>query len=106
MSFLGLIVEGSPVNVGPFPAVDSSGAKFTTTLFKPSTIGQLVLFLLPPPTPIPPNHGVVLYYESPAGDDPNGTGWVFLAGLHYNNKATKIVRTNWESNEALKYKVS
>ena len=51
----------------------------------------------PPPTPLPDNHGVVLYYGS-AHDSAN---WVYLAGLTP-QQPSKIVRTNWESNDELR----
>ena len=102
MAFAGFLVDGSPINTGPFPAIDATNKKFTTSLLHPRLIGQIGIFLVPGNVIVPEDHGVVVYYEG-GGED--GGGWVYL-GAVWGGKPSVICRTGWESKEDVKFKES
>mgnify|MGYP006090216305 FL=1 len=83
----GLIIEGQPVNTGPFQPADGTNLKFTTVILNPQTVPTIMLFLIPS-NPIPPNHGIVLYCSSPT----NPSLWSFLGSVTQTSPS-KLLRT-------------
>lgn len=104
----GLIVPGSPVRVNFAPA-DSTGLRFALAL-TPSdfpgplaTITEIVFFLMPN-TPLPPDHGVVCYWQiaattSPSpGVPPPSTGFQPLGSITPDRPST-VFQTGWSEHE-------
>jgi hypothetical protein len=101
---LGFVVPGGPVRTDFVPA-DASGTKYTLTLRTPgdlplplTTVSEVVCFLLPN-APLPPQQGILLYWQiSSPGND--ATGFELLGAITQ-ERPSAIFRTNWSQNEAL-----
>ena len=96
---LGFVVPGGPVRTD-FVVTDTT--KFTLTLNAPgdlplpiSSVSDVVCFLLPN-TPIPPTHGLLIYWQVVAPDF--ATGFELLGALTP-SRPSCIFRTNWAQHE-------
>lgn len=87
----GVVIPGRPV-VTDFEVIDST--KAITYLENPSTVPDIVLFLLPS-TPIPPNHGAILYYATPPFQNWN------VIGAISPDKPSGTFRTDWTTDEEM-----
>mmetsp|Transcript_31425 Transcript_31425/g.48216 ORF Transcript_31425/g.48216 Transcript_31425/m.48216 type:complete len:255 (+) Transcript_31425:443-1207(+) len=104
-SLLGFLVPGGPVRTDFIP--DASGMKFTLVLRAPgdlpsplSSVSDVVCFLLPG-AQLPPDHGVVIYWQvsvpnSSTGS--SGTGFELL-GAVTPQRPSGVFRTGWSTHE-------
>jgi protein Hikeshi len=113
---LGLVVPGGPVRTD-FVPVDATGTKWSLTLSSPgdlpcpvTVVNELVCFLLPSPL-LPPNHGVLLYWQAHVvGSSSNSaasmmnqdtvTGFEVLGSLTP-QRPSAILRTGWSEHDQL-----
>lgn len=109
-SLLGFVVPGGPVRTDFAPA-DASGLKFTLALRAPgdlpsplSSVSDVVCFLVPG-AQLPPDHGVVIYWQvsapSSSATTMNGsssTGFELL-GAVTPQRPSGVFRTGWSTNE-------
>eukprot|EP00547_Thalassionema_nitzschioides_P001678 CAMPEP_0194212434 /NCGR_PEP_ID=MMETSP0156-20130528/12314_1 /TAXON_ID=33649 /ORGANISM="Thalassionema nitzschioides, Strain L26-B" /LENGTH=205 /DNA_ID=CAMNT_0038940259 /DNA_START=93 /DNA_END=710 /DNA_ORIENTATION=+ len=100
-AFLGICVPGGPVRID---FVQTSQTKLTLTLNAPgdlpipiSSVSDLVCFLLPG-APIPPTHGLLVYWQvvTPAFS----TGFELLGALTP-SQPSGVFRTNWSQHEEI-----
>eukprot|EP00545_Synedropsis_sp_CCMP1620_P008220 CAMPEP_0119014488 /NCGR_PEP_ID=MMETSP1176-20130426/9834_1 /TAXON_ID=265551 /ORGANISM="Synedropsis recta cf, Strain CCMP1620" /LENGTH=205 /DNA_ID=CAMNT_0006967677 /DNA_START=146 /DNA_END=763 /DNA_ORIENTATION=+ len=106
--FLGFLVPGGPVRTD-FVATDPT--KLTLTLQAPgdlpmplSSVSDVVCFLLPN-APLPPTHGLLLYWQvsvvsSLPAQPPIQTGFELLGSLTHATPSA-IFRTNWSQHEQI-----
>jgi hypothetical protein len=101
---LGLVVPGRPVRTDFVPA-DASGTKYALTLRAPgdlphplTTVSEVVCFLLPN-APLPPQQGILLYWQlsSPGRE---ATGFELLGSITH-ERPSAIFRTRWSHNQIL-----
>lgn len=104
---LGLIIPGGPVRTD-FVQVDASGTKWSLTLNSPgdlpsplTLVNELVCFL---GAPLPPTHGLLLYWQLSYCDN-NGTttqeqqsGFELLGALT-TDRPSEILRTGWSEHD-------
>ena len=104
---IGLVVPGGPVRTDWVP-VDASGTKFSLTLSSPgdlpypiTVVNELVVFLLPQ-SPLPPTHGILLYWQVHVvgGGGGGETGFEVL-GCLTPTIPSAILRTGWSEHEQL-----
>lgn len=111
---LGFVVPGGPVRTD-FVPVDASGMKFTLALQAPgdlsmplSSVHEVVCFLLPS-APLPPDHGVLIYWQvscpsQPAaaavGGRPETPGFELLGAVTH-ERPSGVFRTAWGNDERL-----
>lgn len=100
--FLGFLVPGGPVRTD-FVATDAS--KLTLRLSAPgdlpmplSTVAQVVCFILPN-APIPPTHGLLIYWQIVLPDGV-ATGFELLGSLTPTNPSG-VFRTNWSQHDQI-----
>lgn len=103
-----VVFSGFPVRTD-FAPVDASGLKFACRLQSPgdipsplATVSDIVLFLLPN-VPLPPDHGVLCYWQlsvtnSPPGVELTSTGFELLGALTP-DQPSNIFYTGWGENE-------
>jgi hypothetical protein len=96
---LGLIVAGRPVRTD-FVPVDATGTKFALTLNSPgdlpsppTLVNELVFFL---GAPLPPNHGLLLYWQLSYQHEQSGFE---LLGSLTMDRPSEIVRTGWSEHD-------
>jgi hypothetical protein len=101
---VGLIVPGGPVRTD-FVPVDPSGTKFALTLNSPGDLpspvastGELVCFLVPN-AHIPPNHGILLYWQLSLQNTPNSATGFELLGCLTPDRPSEIFRTGWSEHD-------
>ena len=101
----GLIISGCPIRTD-FTPVDASGLKFACRLTCPgdipaplATVSDVVLFLLPN-VPLPPNHGVLCYWQLTSSDNVNTTGFELLGAL-IPDEPSRIFYTGFGEHEQL-----
>lgn len=103
----GLIVPGGPVRT-QFAPVDNTGMKFALRLNCPgdmptplTSVTELVFFLLPNVT-LPPDHGVLCYWqmEAAAGTTHASTGFELLGAITP-NQPSRVLATGWSEHEQL-----
>ncbi|GKY90910.1 hypothetical protein MPSEU_000065000 [Mayamaea pseudoterrestris] len=107
----GLVVNGCPVRTD-FAPVDASGQKFALRLHCPgdlpaplSSISEIVLFLMPN-VPLPPNYGVLVYWQITAdvpvapNQVPPSTGFELLGSLTP-TIPSRVFATGWSEHEQL-----
>jgi hypothetical protein len=100
--FLGFVVPGGPVRTD-FVATDPT--KLTLTLNAPgdlpmplSSVSDVVCFLLPN-APLPPTHGLLIYWQVVLpGNNAQATGFELLGSLTQ-SVPSAIFRTNWSQHE-------
>ncbi|CAJ1920440.1 unnamed protein product [Cylindrotheca closterium] len=93
----GLIVPGGPV-LTEFAPMDATGTKFAMTLSSPgqlpsplTLVNELVCFLTNPQS-LPPNHGVLLYWQLSFAQEQSGFE---LLGSLTPDRPSEILRTGW-----------
>lgn len=107
----GLVINGLPVRTD-FQPVDQTGQKFALKLHCPgdlptplSGISEIVLFLMPN-LPIPPDHGLLAYWQITAdvptmpGQAPPSTGFELLGSLTLAHPSG-VFATGWSEHEQL-----
>ena len=108
---IGLVVPGGPVRTDWTP-IDASGMKYSLTLTSPgdlpspiTIVNDLVVFLLPQ-SPLPPTHGILLYWQvhvgggAAAGIGGGETGFEVLGSLTPTTPSA-ILRTGWSEHDQL-----
>jgi hypothetical protein len=100
-SLLGLIVSGGPV-LNNFVPMDASGTKLSMHLTSPgqlpspiSLVNELVCFLSSPQS-LPPNHGLLIYWQLFHGREQSGFE---LLGSLTLDKPSEIFRTGWAEHD-------
>ena len=93
----GLIVPGGPV-LTDFVPMDATGTKFAMTLSSPgqlpsplTLVNEIVCFLTNPQS-LPPNHGVLLYWQLSYAQEQSGFE---LLGSLTPDRPSEILRTGW-----------
>jgi Protein of unknown function (DUF775) len=99
---LGFVVPGGPVRTD-FQPIDD-GTKWTLTLTCPgdlpaplTVVSDVVCFILPN-APIPPTHGLLLYWQVTSAT--HQTGFEFLGSL-IPDRPSGVLRTQWSEHEEL-----
>jgi hypothetical protein len=98
-SLMGLVVPGAPIRTDFVPA-DATGTKFTLKLTSPgdlpsplSIVNELCFFLLPGAS-LPPNAGVLIYFQLEIGPNEQ-SGFELLGSLTPSSRPSDIFRTGW-----------
>lgn len=101
---LGFMVPGGPVRTD-FVPTDASDTKFTLLLKAPgdlpfplTSVSDVVCFLLPG-SPVPPNHGITVYWQAAAANAPS-TGFELLGAVTL-ERPSGVFRTGWSQHEQL-----
>lgn len=93
----GLIIPGGPV-LTEFAPMDASGTKFFMTLSSPGplpsplTLANELVFFLTNPHSLPPDHGVLVYWQLSYSESQSGFE---LLGSLAPNRPSEIMRTGW-----------
>lgn len=108
----GFIVPGGPVRTD-FSSVDATGMKRTLQMSSPgdlpsplASVTELVCFLWPG-TQLPPDHGVLLYWQITAAQSPQpgmpppSTGFELLGSLAPSTEPSRVFQTGWATHEHL-----
>jgi hypothetical protein len=101
-AILGMVVPMAPMRTDFVPA-DPSGTKLTLSLSSPgdlpsplTTVSELAFFLLPGAT-LPPNAGLMIYWQL---ESPNGqSGFELLGSLIPHQRPSNIFRTGWSEHD-------
>jgi hypothetical protein len=92
-SLFGVVIPGRPV-ITEFQVVDAT--KAMTIVEQPSAVTEITFFILPT-TIVPPGYGAILYYSVPPFQN-----WI-LVGSVDPSKPSGTFRTNWATNEEVKF---
>lgn len=108
---LGLLIPGGPVRTD-FVPVDASGLKFSLQLFCPgdlptpiASVNEIVFFILPS-IPLPPDHGIIVYWQisaQPSQQNPSqsaSTGFELL-GAVTPDRPSGVFQTGWSEHVQL-----
>mmetsp|Transcript_24762 Transcript_24762/g.36326 ORF Transcript_24762/g.36326 Transcript_24762/m.36326 type:complete len:259 (+) Transcript_24762:66-842(+) len=115
----GILIPGHTLRTD-FVPTDPSGLKYTLNLtapppdlsyeqqqqhsVNPTSIPDIAFFLLPTTT-LPPNHGVLLYYQASSTYTNESTGFELLGALTQ-AKPSGLFRTSWPTHEFFTTKVA
>lgn len=101
-----MIVPGGALKTA-FVPVDTTGLKFALQLHPHDFPGPLatvreIVFFLYPNTPLPPDHGVLVYWqasvEQALGAPPRSTGFQLLGAISH-DVPSSVFQTGWSENE-------